>query len=330
MTQRRGSLLGGVFIGGSLLTGCMSGSADLPRISPPVREATPASLQVVTTSRSPAQVAPGETSLAQQIHDRFFSGEGPTDLTSLLAQIDERIDGVNHIGLSPCLDAPATDYTIEPFGQSVAMFASCFQAFGGSNGFMQFGQRDGVYSMYITGGATRLAAILTPLPAEPGAAVGDPTAYKVDAWYGVGYTNVEGCGNTGTFDGCSYGVTQLHADPQTSAFEMSVAGIGLGFCGVQLGSDGTSLRVVGSTDMGMTCNDVASGCVAANDLDTPGVCADDASFALAPVGRNAGSGAHQFGASKYPSPPNITLDGTATDSLNFGPTTPTAGVGSFN
>jgi hypothetical protein len=33
-----------------------------------------------------------------------------------------------------------------------------------------------------------------------------------------------------------------------------------------------------------------------------------------------------FGASHYPDAPNVTLDGTATDSLHFGPDAPAPGV----
>ena len=44
----------------------------------------------------------------------------------------------------------------------------------------------------------------------------------------------------------------------------------------------------------------------------------------------AGAGAHEFGASRYPDEPNITLDGTTSDSLYFGPLAPTAGAGDFD
>jgi hypothetical protein len=109
---------------------------------------------------------------------------------------------------------------------------------------------------------------------------------------------------------------------------MAVAGIGVGFCGVQFASDGTRLWAVGSGDMGATCNTRATACVSATDLSTTDGCTQ--TFALPALGRQAGSGAHEFGASTYPDVLAITLDGTDTDSLHFGPEAPTAGVGAIN
>jgi hypothetical protein len=65
----------------------------------------------------------------------------------------------------------------------------------------------------------------------------------------------------------------------------------------------------------------------ASDLSTTDGC--PTSFTLPALGRRAGAGAHDFGASTYPDSPNVTLDGTNTDSLHFGPETPTAGVGNL-
>src|SRR5262249_39790111 len=133
---------------------------------------------------------------------------------------------------------------------------------------------------------------------------------------------------TGTFDDCSYAITELHANPATKAFEMSVAGIGVGFCGVQFASDGTLLHGVGSTDMGTTCNPAAILCASASDLADSDPSTSPTSQPPA-LGRRAGPGAHSFGASCYPDVPNITLDGTTSDSLYFAPLAPTAGVGNF-
>jgi hypothetical protein len=186
---------------------------------------------------------------------------------------------------------------------------------------MEFGKRDQTTYLYVTGGAARVAARLV---------LDDVTAPVVDVWYGVGYTNAT-CGSDGTFDGCSYAVTQIHASPATHAFEMTVAGIGVGFCGIQVRSDGISIFGRGSTDMGMSCNEAADLCVSAADLTQPGSCGAIETFGMPALGRMAGAGAHEFGASSYPAVPNITLDGTGTDSLHFGPgDVPTAGVNSFD
>jgi hypothetical protein len=293
------------------VTGCATSGtpADLPEIVPPVRAATPAGFGGSASARL---LLDGAVSAAD-IRDRFFNpAGGPTEVFDILGSIDERIDEANSASATaprPCLSQAPVAYTISVFGDDVPFAAQCFRSFGGS-GFMQFGQVDGVTYLYVTGGATRLAARITD---------------TVETWYGVGYTN-DTCG--GGFDGCSYAATHILAEPATSSFEMAVAGIGVGFCGVQLASDGVAIYAEGSTDMGATCNPVSTACVSAADLtDTTG-CA--ATFTLPALGRHSGAGLHEFGESRYPDAPNITLDGTATDSLGFGPTEPTPGVGDFD
>lgn len=294
---------------------------DLPLISPPVRAATPPALQVAAR-RTAAYDA---VLHASELRERFFSGSGPTDLMTLLAQIDDRLAGVNAAGFHPaCADQAPVPYTITPAGHDVELVVQCYQQFDdphASVAFMQFGERDGKISLYVAVGAERLAAIVAPIAGS--------TDHVVDAWFGVGYTNATGCGSTGTFDDCSYALTELHADPASHSFEMAVAGIGVGFCGVQFASDGTVLRGDGSSDMGTTCNAPASLCVSASDLDTAATCGS-ADYLLPAIGRRAGAGAHEFGASRYPAVPNLTLDGTSHDALYFGPVAPTLGAGSVD
>jgi hypothetical protein len=307
------------------MVGCgVSGPApELPMISPPVRAATPAGLQAPAARQLAAAF---DAALpAADLHDRFFSGSGPTDLMTLLGQIDQRLAEVNGVDRHrACLDQAPVGYAITPAGQPVELVAQCYRRFtgaiGGDPAFLQFGVRDGKTSLYVAVGAARLAAVIAP--------VAGTTEHAVDAWYGVGYTNAAGCGSTGTFDDCSYALAELHADPSSKSFEMAVAGIGVGFCGVQFASDGAALWAVGSTDMGATCNPRATACVSAADLATPASCA--ASYALPALGRRAGAGAHVFGASGYPDDPNLTLDGTSSDALQFGPVSPTAGAGDLD
>jgi hypothetical protein len=192
--------------------------------------------------------------------------------------------------------------------------AQCYQRFidamPGDPAFLQFGVQDGKTSLYVAVGAARLAAVVSRIAGT--------TEHAVDAWYGVGYTNAAGCGGRATFDDCSYALAELHADPSSTGFEMAVAGIGVGFCGVQFASDGAALWAVGSGDMGATCNARATLCVSATDLATPVPCGSS-SYALPALGRHAGAGAHAFGISAYPDTANVTLDGTGSDSLHFGP-----------
>lgn len=309
--------------------GTSGSGADLPLLAPPVRAATPSGLRPSAARRLEHAIDPtgalDATLRAADIRDRFFSGSGPTDLMTLLGSIDQRQAEINGGSHPPCLDQPAVDYAITPFGQTVTLAAQCFRSFGpstpGDPGFLQFGERDGKVSLYVAAGAARLAALVTPIAGT--------TDHTVDAWYGVGYNNATACGTSGSFDGCSYAVTELHANPTTQQFEMSVAGIGVGFCGIQFGSDGMSLYGIGSSDMGATCNDRATFCVSAADLTTPGACGSPA-YTLPALGRHAGAGGHAFGASQYPDEPNITLDGTPSDSLGFGPIAPTPGTGDFD
>jgi hypothetical protein len=82
----------------------------------------------------------------------------------------------------------------------------------------------------------------------------------------------------------------------------------------------------------------------ASDVTTAGTCSGDVTtFALTPMGRVSSVGPHAGGPgvdagpgaalapSAYPGGPanQVTLDGTPTDSIHFGPTAPTPGVGSF-
>jgi hypothetical protein len=303
-----------------LLVGCASPagtSANLPLITPLVRGATPAGLDGasarVTIHALDATLSPTD------IRDRFFS-PGPTEVFQILQSVDDRIAEVNMAsagGAHACLGDPPVGYTMHVFGQDVPFAAQCFRTFttpsAGPPAFMQFGSDGTATYLFVTGGAARLAARVE----------GD----AVDVWYGVGYTNA----SCGSFDGCSYGVTQIAATPSTHAFEMTVAGVGVGYCGVQLRSDGTLLFGEGSTDMGETCNTPATLCANAADLSPAGSCDAVSTWTLPSLGRDAGAGAHVFGASQFPDAPAIVLAGTATDSLGFGPgDAPTAGVGDFD
>jgi hypothetical protein len=308
--------------------GAGGASVDLPLIVPPVRAATPSSFQAAARTARQANV--DGTISATDFRDRFFNpAGGPTEVFQILAGIDARLAEVNAAGPDKqpaCLEQAPVDYTLSIFGQDIPFAAQCYRRFGSSSGgpaaFMQFGQAGGITYLFVTGGAARVAARVTP--------VGGTTDVEVDAWYGVGYTNAM-CGTDGTFDGCSYAATRIHADPTTRAFEMTVAGIGVGYCGISMRSDGASIYGAGSSDMGATCQDRGTLCASASDLTATGACGAIASFTVPALGRRAGAGAHVFGASRYPDAPNITLDGTATDSLGFGPATaPTDGVGDFD
>jgi hypothetical protein len=301
------------------------GPAAIPLIAPPVMAATPAGFNSMSLQRRQGLLPNGFT--AQAFRDRFFSG-GPTDVQQLLSSVDDRISEVNAGAAAmprACADLEPVEYTLTPWGQSETFYAQCYRAMGTPTAldpaFMQFGSKDGIDYLYVAGGKARLAARIDPIEGTD--------AFDIMLWYGVGYDNAETCGEPSAFDGCSYGVTQLHADSSAGQLEMSVAGIGVGFCGVQLTSDSTTIYGAGSSDMGETCNETATLCVDSVDLETPATCEPAPPFTLVAVGRLAASGSHESGVSPYPAVPNIVLDGTITDSLHFGPEIPTEGVGDF-
>jgi hypothetical protein len=418
-------------------SGASSGSTaapSYPLVTPPVRAAAPAAFGGAALMKSPVMAEHARVQLfasppegdaaammggpsglsAADVNSRFFTN-GPTDIYQLLGAIDDRINGVN-MGLQnsahPCLSQTPVAYSITPFGETVTLYAQCFENVGSLSpddpGFVQFGQKDGVTYYYSAVGAGWTAAILTPIVASAGADAGladagangadsdaadpgtdastetpedagtttgssgdanapntsgdanaanqgdatvpnavnapnVPVAYRVHAWSGVGYLNAM-CGNMTGYDDCSYGVIELSADPTGHTFEMAVAGIGFGYCGAELKSDGTSVFGTGSTDMGTTCNTTATLCISASDLASPSTCdASLTTFSLPALGRLSSMGPNAAGPgnprdsgaewapSAYPGggANRITVDGTSSDSLHFGPIVPTMGTSSF-
>ena len=325
---------------GSACGGQGQGQAVLAPVTPPVRAAAPAALANASAQlfASPTARAVMAGLSASDFQSRFFDS-GPTDLFDLLAQIDDRIAGINQqseqeTNASSCLSQAPVAYDISPWGQTVTLYAQCVEPVsvpdstgGDASNFVQWGVNEGVTYLYVAVGAEHAAVIATP--------AGTAGDVRIQGWFGVGYTNAS-CG-PGTWDGCSYGVMQLLADASGGVFELSVAGVGFGYCGAQLKASGAVVYAVGSTDMGTTCGEPASLCVNASDFSTPANCVAVGDFVLPALGRAAVQGSDAppidgavFGASAYPlGGPNITLNGTATDDLAFGPPVPTSGAGTF-
>jgi hypothetical protein len=292
----------------------------LPLIKPPVERATPEGFL------SAAAIAPHLLDSAD-IKGRFFT-EGPTSIFRILDEIDGRVTGINGRnadGTHACNSQEPVEYTITPWGQSVTMYARCFETFGdgGADGFIQWAQADGVTWLYSQVGSGQLAFITTEAD--------ETDEYQVQAWLTVGDSTAE------EWDGGSYGVIQLQADSAAVALELAVAGMGFGYCGAQLRSDGTIVYAEGSLDMSATCLAIDTLCVAADDVTTPATCEEPlTTWEIDSLGREAAPSSgiasepakpETWGASTYPaSGPNVTLDGSDTDDMHFGPTEPTAGV----
>ena len=312
-----------------------------PTLTPAVKSATPQGFQVHTA---------GFFSLdAADFRSRFFES-GPTNLFSILQDVDGRIEDINQQTskrTSACTSQAAVPYTVTAPGGDVTLFAQCYESLSTPNGqagaFVQWGTQDGVFYIYSAIGAEHLAAVATPLQVATGAANSgtaiDPNQYSIQLWFGVGYDNAAGCGSSSTWDGCSYGVAEVLANPNTVSFEMSVAGVGFGYCGAQYKSDGVNLYGAGSSDMGSTCNTTDTLCVSASDGTTPATCsAAQRAFTLPGLGRQQAVASPAtvntsgvWAASAYPggSANTVVLNGTSTDSLALGPTRPTSGVGAL-
>lgn len=325
----------------------------LPQLTPLVRAAAPAGLGGLTPTLP--RIATGAGNLGVKLSSldsvdfksRFFT-EGPTSIYRLLGELDRRIDDINAGSANSsaaCLTQPPVAYTVEPFGRSLTFYAQC--TVGTGSDFFQFGEKEGVFYLYIVGPVQHAAVRLTPLAnvassGDAGSPIGAGDvdaggasgAYYVDAWLGLGYNNAGACGPMSGFDSCSYGVMELHTAPVRRELVLSVAGIGFGYCGAQLKSDGVRVFGRGSLDMGTSCPATSDLCVLASDVSTPSVCSGElTAFGWPALGRKATMGTRQaFGASLYPGGADnqITLDGTATDSLDLGPTAPAEGVGTLN
>lgn len=322
----------GVFVFTALLiSACSKKGATLtyPLVLPPVKAATPTGLGggTLLSQDLKAPLQPLSLDLAD-FKSRFFSA-GPTYIFSILQGVDDRISGYNERGSGvACTTQTPVKYTITPYGQSVDMYAQCYEtltaSYTGDPAFIQWGQTsDGNFYLWSAFAAGWTAAIATPITGT--------TNHTVQIWTTVGQGNST-CG-AGTWDGCSYTVMQITANQSTKSFEMTVAGSGVGYCGAQIASDGTNVYGKGSSDMGTTCNTTSDICVTAADVTATATCTTaQKTFALTPLGRKSGTGTSQsFGASDYPGGTGntITLNGTSSDSLYFGPTTPTSGVGLF-
>ena len=332
------------------------------------------------------------------IRSNFFGGplgQGPTQIFALLPGVDERFSEINSTSTS-CLGGTPVTYTINPAGASapITMYAQCYRTVSGQNGATGFtnpaGITDpqffmlgyvpatGVYYLYTAVGASWLAAIETPISGS-----GSAAQYSVHLWTGVGYGNGASgssdgqCGTVGAWDKCSYGVMELLAiaNATTSGiitlsqnFEFTASGINMGYCGVQIVSDGNNIYAMGSvdsggcqtptsacfpasstsatTDTGGSCpsgQTCANGCTVTSTCSaaaaTAGICIapQSSGFALTPLGRNASTGSAaggsvSYAASAYPggSNDNVTLAGTTSDSLYFSTGPAIAGNSTFS
>jgi len=289
---------------------------SIPAITPPVKAAVPAGY-------GGGAAFAGTSGGLTDINARFFQ-QGPTNLFGILQAVDDRMKGLD--GACESSVTPV-EYAITPFGEPVTMNAQCSQVMSDGSGFVQWAKTaDGTVYLYVAIGAGEVAAVVKPSTSV--ASLPGDAQFVVDVWASVGILNGTGsgagaCGSS--WDGCSYGVIRIHADPAAPSFEMTVAGIGFGYCGAQLVADNTNIFAEGSVDAGTTCGAPQTACFLGTDATTPATCTSaEQVFNLPPLGRTSSAGtAQNWGASQYPATPTLHFTGTSGDPAHFGPTSPT-------
>jgi len=281
--------------------GGKNGGKKIPKITPPVKASLPPEFQQ----------SKKRTILASDIQSRFFNPSGgPSNVLDILSAVDSRLQGVDTT--KPCFSNTATSFTFNfatgRADPSVPFYAQCSDQWNGNsgeNGWDQYAIVDNSYYVMTRSPAGVVAAKLD---------VSSPnnTVVLVTVWLSVGLAN----------DGGSHGIMQIIAHPVELTYEMTCAGAGLGYCGVQFKNDDTSLFVTGSND-GEPCGTVDVACFDSTDISTPATnCTlSSADFELVPLGRQAyGNNTASF----YPggSANDVVLKITGSDDVNFGPAQP--------
>lgn len=156
-----------------------------------------------------------------------------------------------------------------------------------------------------------------------GTLTGNSTLAEVNLYFSVG------AGWDSETETGSRGLMHLVATPQNGYFQASVAGIGLGFCGVQFASNGNKMLFIGSQDgVGGGCKDVNSTCVSGDLLTEYDIedCNSDIGFSILPLGRETSSdylGNHSivsWNSSTWPSSGNnVDISDISTSPVYFGP-----------
>lgn len=160
----------------------------------------------------------------------------------------------------------------------------------------------------------------------------DTTLPSVDLYYSVG-------GNWEPNESGSRGLVHIRARPVEKRFEASIAGIGLGFCGVQFSSIGDKMKILGSVDgVGGTCEAINHTCVS-YDLETiySMEACEDISFTIKPLGRQMMDdflgqlNLTQWDASTYPGTTNVVdISDNPMSNVYFGPSEVPASMGGRN
>lgn len=340
---------------------------EIPPIKPPVQESVPSSLEEPSRRRLDeidfsfgAQVkdrffsGEGPTS----VYDMIGDIDGRTQSLNLRSSDTPRT----------CLTLDPVEIDIDgwPGEDDLKIWVQCYEQIS-DNLFIMFGKKDNKVYLYERGSASTATAIITLDPPdhsgefpccyqvngggslctctegtctggancrtktgndwyETGTAVGtltgNSTLSEVNIHFSVG-ANWDSETESG-----SRGLMHLVATPQNGYFQAAVAGIGLGFCGVQFASNGEKIFFIGSQDgPGGSCLPVNSTCVDGSDMGVEVTgCEEEIGFSILPLGRMFSVdylGNHtmsQWNASTWPaSGNNVDISDVASSPVYYGP-----------
>lgn len=253
-----------------------------------------------------------------QLSETLFMMFGRKDNTVYLYERDHMVTILAYINL-------------DPKGESSAEFPCCYQVNGGGdtcecdNDVCKLNGETAEGGKCRTRPSTWPDITFDPLLVNNSSILSGSTLADVNIYFSVGgaYTSTQ----TG-----SRGLLHLEATPKNGRFQASVAGIGLGFCGVQFASDGENIYFHGSMDgVGGTCDNVTNACVSGDLEDTlTGNECDGITFSLAPLGRQSSTdflgelSISSWATSKYPGGVAnlVDIDAVSSSSVNFGPSEP--------
>lgn len=282
----------------------------ITKMKPPVKAAAGSALTASSRIMKLTSIDPNN------IKDRFFDA-GPSSIMDILGSLDNRLGEIETRSAESsrdCLNAEPSDVTLSIYGESVTAKIQCLDDMGAS-GFLAFGKDGSDWWVIDAVGAAHTVAKASAL--ENG-------KNEVEIWGGVGFTNAS---SFGSWDNGSYGFYHVKANNSTNEFEMTAGGIGMGFCGVNLRSDGINLYVEGSPDGAAgACSTTSSSCVLSSDLSGTGSCASINTFGLSRLGRasvaasstvQGNTGVTNWDVSDWLTSSGVVINGNSTDGIHF-------------
>jgi hypothetical protein len=293
---------------------------SITKTKPPVKEAAGTGLAGASAMSSffggRVSVFSVTPTVSSAIKERFFD-PSPTSVMDILGAIDRRLGEIETRAAEsekPCLSDTPTDVAMTIYGESVTAKIQCVDNLG-ATGFIAFGKDGDDWWIIDSVGASKTVAKATVL---------SDGKNQVEIWGAVGFTNES---SFSAWDNGSYGAYHVKANTSTNALEMAAGGIGFGFCGVSLRSDGTNLYVKGSIG-DSSCATTADHCVLAQDLTSSSACAGSIdTFTVGKLGRASvpssavvqasPASVTNWDASPWAGTSPVTLDGTSGDDVHF-------------